>query len=201
MSNYGAIIICTGSACIRYHENWLCRANNQHGICRSFPQLARLRTHSLTRQVKHGFSQVKGDTVSDVSSNDFFRGKVVLIGLPAAFSPTCSEKHVPGYLAHARDFKQKGVDKIAVLAVNDFFTMKAWAKAQDIGDEISFVADGNGELTNALGLELDLTKAVLGKRCKRFSMVLEDGIVKSLSVEPDGTGYTVSSAESTLKQV
>jgi peroxiredoxin len=144
---------------------------------------------------------VKGDTVSDVSSNDFFRGKVVLIGLPAAFSPTCSEKHVPGYLAHAREFKQKGVDKIAVLAVNDFFTMKAWAKAQDIGDEISFVADGNGELTNALGLELDLTKAVLGKRCKRFSMVLEDGIVKSLSVEPDGTGYTVSSAESTLKQV
>jgi len=126
---------------------------------------------------------------------------VVLIGLPAAFSPTCSEKHVPGYLAHIEEFKKKGIDKVAVLAVNDFFTMKAWAKTQGVGTKLTFLADGNGEMTKALGVELDLSKALLGVRCKRFSMVLEDGVVKAAAIEPDGTGYTVSSAENTLKQV
>jgi peroxiredoxin len=146
--------------------------------------------------------QVVGDEINDLSSTDFFKGKkVVLIGLPAAFSPTCSEKHVPGYLAHIDDFRKKGVDKVAVLAVNDFFTMKAWAKTQGVGTNLIFLADGNGEMTKALGVELDLSKALLGVRCKRFSMVVEDGLVKATAIEPDGTGYTVSSAENTLKQV
>lgn len=125
----------------------------------------------------------------------------MLVGLPAAFSPTCSEKHVPGFLAHIEDFKKKGVAKVAVLAVNDFFTMKAWAKTQGVGDKLTFLADGNGEMTKALGVELDLSKVLLGKRCKRFSMVVEDGVVKHSAIEPDGTGYTTSSAENTLKQV
>lgn len=126
---------------------------------------------------------------------------MVLVGLPAAFSPTCSEKHVPGYLALIEDFKKKGVEKVAVLAVNDFFTMKAWAKTQGVGDKLSFLADGNGEMTKALGVELDLSKVLLGVRCKRFSMVVEDGVVKAAAIEPDGTGYTTSSAENTLNQV
>lgn len=147
-------------------------------------------------------NQIVGDAINDVSSTDFFKGKkVVLVGMPAAFSPTCSEKHVPGFLAHVDDFKKKGVDKIAVLAVNDFFTMKAWAKTQGVGDKLSFLADGNGEMTKALGVELDLKKVLLGVRSKRFSMVVEDGVVKAAAVEPDGTGYTTSSAENTLKQV
>jgi len=146
--------------------------------------------------------QIVGDAINDVSSTDFFKDrKIVLVGLPAAFSPTCSEKHVPGFLAHIEDFKKKGVDKVAVLAVNDFFTMKAWAKTQNVGTKLSFLADGNGEFTKALGVELDLKKVLLGVRCKRFSMVVEDGVVKAENVEPDGTGYTTSSAEETLKQV
>ncbi len=135
-------------------------------------------------------------------SGDFFKGKkVVLVGLPAAFSPTCSEKHVPGFLASVDAFKAKGVDKVAIVAVNDFFTMKAWGKAQGVGEKLSFLADGNGELTKALDVELDLKKAVLGVRSKRFSAVVVDGMIKAINVEPDGTGYTTSSAESTLKQV
>lgn len=89
------------------------------------------------------------------------------MGLPAAFSPTCSEKHVPHYLAAVDQFKAKGVNTIAILGVNDFFTMKEWGKSQKVNEQLTFLADGNGDLTKALGLELDLRKAVLGVRTKR----------------------------------
>lgn len=147
--------------------------------------------------------QIIGDTINETTTDDFFKSKkIILVGVPAAFSPTCSEKHIPHFLEALPQLTKKGCDKVAILAVNDFFTCKAWAKAQGVGNKLSFLADGNGELTKALGdVELDLSKALLGVRSKRFSAVVEDGVVKTANIEPDGTGYSVSSAENILKQL
>jgi len=124
----------------------------------------------------------------------------VLFGLPGAFTPTCSAKHVPGYVENYDRLKAKGVDEIACMSVNDAFVMGAWAKDQHTDDKIRMLGDGSADYTKALGLEFDMTARGLGLRCKRFSMLVEDGVVKVLNIE-DGGKFEVSGADTMLKQL
>ena len=126
--------------------------------------------------------------------------KVVLFGLPGAFTPTCSAKHVPSYLAAYDKLKAKGVDTIACMSVNDAFVMGAWARDQHTGEKVRMLADGSADYTKALGLPFDLTAKGMGVRCQRFSMLVDNGVVKALNVEAPGK-YEVSDAETMLKQV
>lgn len=136
---------------------------------------------------------------SDVSANDVFAGKkVVLFAVPGAFTPTCNNKHLPSYLKHADQIKASGVDTIACMAVNDVFVMDAWAQANAVGDRILMLADGNGTYARALGLEQDSTRFGMGVRARRFAMVVEDGVVKELNVDNPGE-FNVSSAEFTCR--
>src|SRR5579864_2902120 len=112
--------------------------------------------------------------------------KVVAFALPGAFTPTCSAKHVPGFVAEADKLKAKGVDTIACISVNDAFVMGAWGKDQKVGDKVLMLADGSGDFTKAVGLELDLTDRGLGKRSQRYAMVVDNGAVKALNVEAPG---------------
>ncbi len=123
--------------------------------------------------------------------------KVVLFAVPGAFTPTCSARHLPGYLQNIDALQAKGVDTIACIAVNDPFVMNAWAKDQGVDGRITMLADGSGMFTKALGLELDLMARGLGMRSQRYAMVVENGRVTSLQVEPPG-GFDVSKAESVL---
>jgi glutaredoxin/glutathione-dependent peroxiredoxin len=125
------------------------------------------------------------------------KGRVVLFGVPAAFSPTCSDVHLPGFVMHADELLAHGVDRIFCTSVNDPFVMAAWARSQRIGDKVTLLADGNGELARAMGLEIDLSRAGLGIRNKRYAAVIEDGIVTQLALE-EATGLEVSSAEAVL---
>ena len=135
-----------------------------------------------------------------VKVEDLTKGrKVVIFGLPGAFTPTCSAKHVPSYLANYDKLKAKGVDTIACVSVNDAFVMGAWAREQKTGDRIRMLGDGSAEYTKALGLEFDLTAKGLGMRCQRFSMLVDDGVVKALNIEAPGK-YEVSDGETMLKQ-
>ena len=126
--------------------------------------------------------------------------KVVLFGLPGAFTPTCSGKHVPGYLAAYDTLKAKGVDEIVCVAVNDGYVMAAWGLDQKVGKRIRMLGDGSGDFTRKLGLEIDLSAAGLGKRSQRFSMLVEDGVVKTVNVEAPGK-FEVSDATTMLRQV
>ena len=136
-----------------------------------------------------------------VKVEDLTKGKkVVIFGLPGAFTPTCSAKHVPSYLANYDKLKAKGVDAIGCLSVNDAFVMGAWAKDQKADDKVRMLADGSADYTKALGLELDLTGRGMGVRCQRFSMLVDDGVVKVLNIEAPGK-YEVSDAETMLKQL
>ncbi|HLH45510.1 MAG TPA: peroxiredoxin [Acidimicrobiales bacterium] len=136
-----------------------------------------------------------------VSSTELLgSGRVVLFGVPGAFTPTCSDYHLPGFVLRADELRQAGVDTIACLAVNDAFVMEAWGQAQGVGDGVTLVADGSAALTHALGLDVDLTGGGLGIRCRRFAAVLEDGVVTDLAVE-DKPGLDVSSAESVLTRL
>jgi peroxiredoxin len=135
-----------------------------------------------------------------VQASDYFKGKrVALFSVPGAFTPTCSAKHLPGYVEKATELKAKGIDEIACTAVNDAFVMGAWNKASG-SDDITMLADGNGEFAKAVGLELDLTGGGLGHRGQRFSMVVNDGPVEQLNVEAAGE-FKVSSAEHMLGQL
>ena len=125
------------------------------------------------------------------------KGKVVLFGVPGAFTPTCSDHHLPGFVLRADDIRDKGVDTIACVSVNDPFVMAAWAKNQKVADSVVMLADGNGELTKAVGLEMNGNVVGLGTRSQRYAAIIEDGVVTSLFVEPE-RGLTVSSAESIL---
>ncbi|NQU57680.1 MAG: peroxiredoxin [Rhodospirillales bacterium] len=141
------------------------------------------------------------DGPEGISTDDMFGGKkVALFGLPGAFTPTCSAQHVPGFLANAAALKEKGVEAIVCLSVNDVFVMNAWGKDLGVGDSIVMAADGSGKLTNAMGLELDLIERGLGVRCDRFSMIVDDGVVTTLNQEAPGE-YRVSSAEVMLEQL
>ena len=136
-----------------------------------------------------------------VKTDDLFTGKkVVVFGLPGAFTPTCSAKHVPSYLNNYDKLKAKGVDTIACVSVNDAFVMGAWAKDQHTGDKVRMLADGSADYTKALGLPFDLTAKGMGMRCQRFSMLVDNGVVKALNVEAPGK-YEVSDAETMLKQL
>ncbi|HZT88122.1 MAG TPA: peroxiredoxin [Stellaceae bacterium] len=135
----------------------------------------------------------------EITTDELFRGKkVALFAVPGAFTPTCSQRHLPGYVDKAADIKAKGVDTIACVSVNDAFVMGAWGKDQSCGDKVMMLADGSGDFTRAVGLELDLTKGGLGMRSQRYSMLVDNGVVKALNVEKPGQ-FDVSSAESMLK--
>jgi len=123
--------------------------------------------------------------------------KVVIFSVPGAFTPTCSAKHLPGFVEKIDDLKAKGVDEVACLAVNDAFVMGAWGKDQGVDDKVTMLADGSGTYTQALGLELDLVGAGLGMRGQRFAIVADDGVVSHLAVEEAGA-FEVSSAEAIL---
>ncbi len=136
---------------------------------------------------------------AEITAKDLFKGKTVaLFALPGAFTPTCSARHVPGFLAQHDALKAKGVDTIACLSVNDAFVMGAWGKDQQVGDKILMLADGSGDFTKAVGLDQDLTANGMGLRSKRYAMIVKDGVVTHLAVEP-APGLDVSSAEATLK--
>lgn len=136
-----------------------------------------------------------------VKVEDLTKGKkVVIFGLPGAFTPTCSAKHVPSYLASYDQMKAKGVDTIACLSVNDAFVMGAWGREQKTGDKVRMLADGSADFTKALGLELDLTARGMGVRCQRFSMLIDDGVVKTLNIEAPGK-FEVSDGATMVKQL
>ena len=141
------------------------------------------------------------DGVQAMRSDDLFAGKsVVLFAVPGAFTPTCSAKHLPGYVQNDAALKEKGVDSIVCMAVNDAFVMGAWGKSQNVEDKVLMLADGNGELTAKLGLELDVTGGGMGKRCQRFAFIAKDGVVTHLNIEAPGE-FKVSSAEHVLSQL
>jgi len=132
---------------------------------------------------------------------DLTKGKkVVVFGLPGAFTPTCSAKHVPSYVANLDKLKAKGVSDVICMSVNDAFVMGAWARDQKTVGKVRMMGDGSAAYTKALGLELDLTAKGLGVRCQRFSMLVDDGVVKALNIEAPGK-YEVSDAETMLKQL
>ena len=132
---------------------------------------------------------------------DLTKGKkIVVFGLPGAFTPTCSAKHVPSYVANIDKLKSKGVDEVWCVSVNDGYVMAAWGKEQQAIGKIRFLGDGNAELTKKLGLENDITKGGMGVRSKRYAMLVEDGIVKKVKVEEPGK-FEVSSAEAMLKEL
>jgi glutaredoxin/glutathione-dependent peroxiredoxin len=136
-----------------------------------------------------------------ITTDDLFAGKkVVLFAVPGAFTPTCSARHLPSFLEHADALKAKGVDEIVCASVNDIFVMQAWGQNQQADGKVILLADGDAMLTKALGLELDLTGKGLGLRSQRYSMLVEDGVVKSLNVDPAGS-YEKSSAEEILRQL
>ena len=137
------------------------------------------------------------DGVQAINTDEIFKGKkVVLFSVPGAFTPTCSAKHLPGYVEKFGEFKQRGID-VACLAVNDAFVMGAWAKDQHVPDGLWMLADGNGTFSKALGLELDGSAFGLGMRGKRFALYAEDGVVKTLNIEAPGE-FKVSGADSML---
>ena len=148
-----------------------------------------------------GFMTMTEKGPAQLSSDDVFKGKrVVLFSVPGAFTPTCSNKHLPGYLEKYDEFKAKGVDTIACLAVNDPFVMDAWSKTKGAEGKVLMLADGNGAYTKQLGLEMDASKHGMGTRGKRFSAIVEDGVVKELNVEAPGE-FKVSSADATVCQL
>ncbi|MCA8926768.1 MAG: peroxiredoxin [Alphaproteobacteria bacterium] len=135
------------------------------------------------------------------STDDYFKGKkVVVFAVPGAFTPTCSAKHLPGFIEKADQIKAKGVDTIACIAVNDAFVMDAWGKSAHADGKVDMLSDGNGDLAKAMGLELDATGGGLGHRSQRFAMVVEDGKITQLNVEAPGA-FEVSSAEHVLGQL
>ena len=141
------------------------------------------------------------DGPESIAADDIFKGKLVaLFGVPGAFTPTCSAKHLPGFVEAADALMARGVDAIVCLAVNDPFVMAAWGRDQNVGDKVEMVADGSAIFTKAAGLEFDLTAKGLGLRCQRFSMVVENGVVKSLNIDAPGK-MEITGAEKLLEQL
>jgi peroxiredoxin len=145
--------------------------------------------------------QMTPEGPKDITTDELFRGKkIALFAVPGAFTPACSQRHLPGYVEKAADIKAKGVDEIACVAVNDIFVMAAWAREQKAEGKVRMLADGSGDFARALGLELDLTRGGLGKRSQRYSMLVDNGVVKTLNVEQQQPGQVdASSAEAMLR--
>jgi peroxiredoxin len=145
-----------------------------------------------------GLRVVEDGQILDTSTDPLLgAGRHVVFGLPGAFTPTCSAKHLPGFIARREALVAKGVGRVACLAVNDAFVMKAWAE-QKGAHRLTMIADGNADFTRALGLEMDASDFYMGRRCQRFAMVVEDGLVRHLMVEAPGD-FSVSSAEAVLR--
>jgi peroxiredoxin len=145
------------------------------------------------------FGIMKSEGPGSMTADDLFKGKtVVLFSVPGAFTPTCSKTHLPGFVANAAAIKAKGVDTIACLAVNDVFVLDAWGKSANAGGKVLMLADGNATYTKALGLELDASGFGMGTRGQRFAMLVKNGVVDKLQVEPSAGQCTVSGGESIL---
>ena len=145
------------------------------------------------------FGVMKGEGPGSLSSDELFKGKtVVLFSVPGAFTPTCSKTHLPGFVKNAAAITAKGVDTIACLAVNDVFVMDAWGKSSGAEGKVLMLADGNAAYTKALGLELDASGFGMGTRGQRFAMVVKDGVVDKLQLEPSAAQCTISGGESIL---
>ena len=141
------------------------------------------------------------DGPESIATDDIFKDKLVaMFGLPGAFTPTCSARHLPGFVEAADALKAKGVDAIVCLSVNDAFVMAAWGRDQNVGDKVDMVADGSANFTKAAGLELDLTERGLGLRSQRFSMAVDDGVVKILNIDEPGK-MEITGAETLLEQL
>lgn len=144
--------------------------------------------------------QLTPEGVKEFTTDEIFRGKkVVLFAVPGAFTPACSQRHLPGYVDRASDIKAKGVEEIACVAVNDAFVMGAWGRDQKAEGKVRMLADGSGDFARALGLELDLTRGGLGIRSQRYSMLVDNGVVRSLNVEKQPGQVDASGAEAMLK--
>ena len=154
-------------------------------------------------RLPEGSFRVKNDdgSAKDVSTAELFSGqKVVLVGVPGAFTSTCHSAHIPQFVANAGEIRAKGVGRIVVMAVNDHHVMKVWGESLDAAGKLDFVADARGNYARALGLEVDLSD--LGKRVKRFSALIEDGVVKALNFEPEGgKGIHATGAATMLGQL
>jgi peroxiredoxin len=147
------------------------------------------------------FRVMKDGKPADLTTADLTKGKkVALFAVPGAFTPTCSARHLPGYKEKAADFRSKGVDTVACVSVNDVFVMNAWGKDQQVGDDVVMLADGNGVFAKAVGLEMDGTGFGMGQRSKRYSMIVDDGVVTTLNVEAPGE-FKVSAADYMLDQL
>jgi peroxiredoxin len=148
------------------------------------------------------FKTMTPDGAANVTTGDFFTGKkVVLFGVPGAFTPTCSMNHLPGFIENNDAIKAKGVDAIAVVSVNDHHVMNAWAKASGGDGRITFLADGNADFAKAVGLDMDMSKGGMATRFKRFSMIVEDGVVTALNIEDSPGKAEVSGAARILEQL
>jgi peroxiredoxin len=148
------------------------------------------------------FRLMTADGPAARTTDELFKGrKVVLFAVPGAFTPTCHKNHLPGFLAKAGEIKGKGVDAIAVTSTNDVFVMDAWAKATGAAGAIEFLSDGNADFAKAIGLSLDGSGFGLGTRSQRYSMIVDDGVVKSLAVEDAPGKADASGAEALLKQL
>jgi peroxiredoxin len=156
-------------------------------------------------KLPEGFFRVKDNegNANKVSVEDLFAGqKVVLVGVPAAFSSTCHRAHVPLFIENADKIKAKGVDRIAVMAVNDHHVMRVWSEALNGTGKVDFLADGTADFTKAIGTDRDMSGTGLGLRSRRFSMLVEDGVVKKLNLEPEGaSGVTTTGAQAMLEQL
>ena len=140
------------------------------------------------------------DGPKEITTDELFAGKkVALFAVPGAFTPACSQRHLPGYVDKAADIKAKGVDTVACVAVNDVFVMNAWGKSQNADGKVMMLADGSGEFAHALGLELDMKSRGLGVRSQRYSMLVDNGVVKSLNVEAQPGQVEASGAEAMLR--
>jgi peroxiredoxin len=149
------------------------------------------------------FRVKKTDAVEEVSVDTLFKGqKVIFIGVPGAFTSVCHYDHIPQFIANSATFKDNGIDRIVVMAVNDAHVMKAWGEALNAEDKLDFVADGSADYANALGLAIDLSAIGMGTRVKRFSALVEDGVVKTLNFEPEGgKGIQATGAATMLGQI
>lgn len=147
------------------------------------------------------FTEMTAEGPRPVSSDDYFKGKrVALFSVPGAYTPTCSAKHLPGFVEQADALKAKGIDEIACTAVNDAFVMGAWGKANGVEGKVTMLADGNGDFAKAVGLEMDGSKFGMGSRSQRYAMIVNDGTVERLDVEAPGD-FKVSSADYMLGQL
>jgi peroxiredoxin len=147
------------------------------------------------------FKTMTAEGAKEVGADALFAGKtVVLFSVPGAFTPTCDARHLPGYLQHFDALKAKGVDTIACMAVNDMFVMNAWGKSSNVGEKVLMLADGNGDYTRALGLELDARGFGMGMRGQRFALVVKDGVATHVNIEAGGE-FKVSAAEHVLGQL